>query len=63
MDRKVTNNAMPDEIITKLAEMQAAIKREIGLTPEALLFAKKGGNGGGNGGNGGRGGKSPRRDK
>jgi hypothetical protein len=55
----------PNEIVTKLVEKEAAIKRENGLAPEAQLFAKKGGKGG-NGGSGskaGKGSKSPRRDK
>ena len=51
--------AMPKEIITKLVEKEAAIKRENVLAPEALLFAKNGGKGG----RGGKVGKSPRRDK
>jgi len=59
MDKNVTMTAMPEEIITKLVEMEAAIKRENGLTPEAQLIAKKGGKGG----RGGKVGKSPRRDK
>jgi hypothetical protein len=63
MDKNATMTATPDEIVTKLVEKEAAIKREHGLVPEALLFAKKGGRGGGNGGKAGRGGKSPRRDK
>jgi len=48
-----------DEIVTKLVKKEAAIKRENGLAPEALLFAKKGGRGG----RGGKVGKSPKRDK
>ena len=59
-----TMTATPDEIITKLVEKEAAIKRENGLAPQALLFAKKGGKGGGgNGGKAGKGGKIPRSDK
>jgi len=65
MDNKATMTATPDEIVTKLVEMEAAIKRENGLPPEALLFAKKGGKGGngGNGGKAGKGGRSPKKDK
>ena len=63
MDKNATMTATPDEIVTKLVKKEAAIKRENGLAPEALLFAKKGGRGGGNGGKAGRVGKSPRRDK
>jgi hypothetical protein len=55
--------ATPNEIVTKLVEMETAIKRENGLAPEVLIFAKKGGKGGGNGGKAGKGGKSPRRNK
>ena len=63
------NNAMmtatPNEIITKLLEQEAAIKRQNELAPEALLFAKKGGKGGndGNVGEVSTGSKSPKRDK
>jgi len=63
MDKNATMTATPDEIVTKLVEKDAAIKRENGLAPEALPFAKKGGKGGGNGGKAGKGRKSPRRDK
>jgi len=59
MDKNATMTATPDEIVTKLVETEAAIKRENGLAPEALLFAKKGGKGG----KAGKGGKSPKRDK
>jgi len=59
MDKNATMTATPDEIVTKLVEKEAAIKRENGLAPEALLFAKKGGKGG----RGGKVGKSPKRDK
>jgi len=65
MNKNATMTAMPDEIVTNLVEKEASIKRENGLAPEALLFAKKGGKSG-NGGNGskaGKGGKCPRRDK
>jgi hypothetical protein len=60
MDKNTTMTATPDEIVTKLVEKEAAIKREKGLAPEALLFANKGG---GNGGKAGEGGRSPKRDK
>jgi hypothetical protein len=64
MDKNATMTATPDEIVTKLVKNEAAIKRENGLAPEALLFAKKGGEGdGGNGGKAGKGGRSPKRDK
>jgi len=59
MRKNVTMTTTPDEIITKLVEKEAAIKRANGLAPEALLFAKKGGRGG----RGGKVGKSPKRDK
>jgi hypothetical protein len=52
MDKNATMTATPDEIVPKLVEKEATIKRENGIAPEALLFAKKGGKGG-NGGNGG----------
>jgi len=61
MDNNALMTATPDEIITKLIEREAAIKRENWLTPEAQLFAKKGGKGGN--GKAGKGGKSPKRDK
>jgi len=65
MDKHGTMSATPDEIVTKLVDKEAAIKRENGLAPEALLFVKKGGKGGsgGYGGRGGKGGKSPKRDR
>ena len=65
MDKNATMTATPDEIITMLIEKEAAIKREKGLAPEALLFAKKGGKGGsgGYGGKAEKGGRSARRDK
>jgi len=64
MDKNATMTATPDEIVTKLVEKEAAIKRENGLAPEALPFAKKHGKGGGgNGGKAGKGGRSPKRDK
>jgi hypothetical protein len=59
MDKNATMTATPDEIVTKLVEKEAAIMREKGLAPDALLFAKKGG---GNGGQAGKGGRSPKRD-
>ena len=59
MDKNTTMTATPNEIVTKLIEKEAAIKRENGLAPEALLFAKKGGRGG----RGGKVGRSPKRDK
>jgi len=59
MDKNAAVTATPDEIIINLIEMEAPIKRENGLAPEALLFAKKGGKGG----RGGKVGKSPKRDK
>jgi hypothetical protein len=62
MDKIVTMTAAPDEIVTKLVEKEAAINRENGLAPEALLLAKKGGRGC-RGCRGGKVGKSPKRDK
>ena len=63
MEKNAMMTTTPDEIVTKLVKMEAAIKREKGLAPEALLFAKKSGKGGsGNGGKAGKGGRSPRRD-
>jgi len=59
MDKNATMTTTPDEIVTKLVEKEDAIKREHGLAPEALLFAKKSGRGG----RGGEVGKSPKRDK
>jgi len=59
MDKNATMTATPDEIITKLVEKDAAIKRENRLAPEALLFAKKGSKGGKTG----KGSRSPKRDK
>jgi len=46
MDKNATATLTPDEIVIKLVEKQATIKRENGLGQEALLFAK--GNGKGN---------------
>jgi hypothetical protein len=63
MDKNAMMTTTPNEIVTKLVEKEAAIKRENGLAPEALLFAKKGGKGGGNGGKAGKAGRSPKRDK
>jgi hypothetical protein len=59
MNKNATITSMSDEIITKLVEKDAAIKRENGLAPNALLFAKNGGRAG----RGSKVGKSPRRDK
>jgi hypothetical protein len=63
MDKKATMTAKPDEIITKLVQTEAVIERDIGLAPDALVFAKKGGKGGRNGGKAGKGGRTPTRDK
>jgi hypothetical protein len=60
MDKNGSMTTTPDEIVTKLVEQDAALKRENRLAAEALLFAKKGG---GNGGKAGKGSRSPRRDK
>ena len=38
MDKNATMTATIDEIVTKLIEKDAAINRENGLTPEALLL-------------------------
>jgi hypothetical protein len=59
VDKNAKITATLDEIVNKLVEMEGAIKRENGLAPEALLFAKKGGRGG----RGSKVGKSPKRDK
>jgi len=65
MDKHAMMTAMPDEIVTKLIEKEAAIKWENGLAPEALLFAKMGDKGGkgGKGSKGSKGSKSPKTDK
>jgi hypothetical protein len=65
MGKNATMTAMPDGFITVLTGMDTATKRENGLSPEALLIAKKGGKGGsgGYGGKVGNGGSSPKRDK
>jgi hypothetical protein len=60
MDKNATISAPLNEIVTKLVEREAAIKREKWVAPEALIIAK---NGGGNGGKGGNSGRSPKRDK
>ena len=62
MDNNATMTPTHDEIVTKLVEKEAAMKREIVLAPEALFFAKKGGKGG-NGGKAGKRGRSPKRNK
>jgi hypothetical protein len=41
MDRNATMTATPNEIVTKLVEMEAAFKRENVLAPDALLFARR----------------------
>jgi hypothetical protein len=64
MDKNAKMTTSSNEIITKLITKEAAIKREKGLAPEALHFAKKGGNGGGgNGGKASQGSRSPKWDK
>jgi hypothetical protein len=65
IDKNATMTATPNDTVTKVFEMEAAIKRENGLAPKALLFARQGGNGsnGGNGGKAGKGGRSPKRDR
>jgi len=65
IDKNAMMTSIPDKIITMVVENAAAIKRENGLAPEALVFTKKGGQGG-NGDNGfkaSKGGRSPKRDK
>jgi hypothetical protein len=62
MDKSATMTATPDEIVNKLVETEAAMKRDNGVPPEAELFARKGDKGG-DGGNAGNGGRSPKRDK
>jgi len=59
MDKNPTMTTRPNEIVTMLVEKEAAINRENGLAPEALLIAKKCGRGG----RGGKVGNSPKRDK
>jgi hypothetical protein len=63
MDKNPTMTTTPNEIVTRLVEKEAAIKRENALSSEALLFAKEGGKGGGNGGKAGKAGRSPKRDQ
>jgi hypothetical protein len=64
MDKNATMTTTPDEIVSMLVEMEAGTKRENGLAPAALLFAKKGDEGGGgNGGKAGKGGRSPQTDQ
>jgi len=62
MDNNAMMTTMPDELVIKLVYKEAAMERDIALAPEALLFAKTGGNVG-NGSKGGKGGKSPKRDE
>jgi len=62
MNKKYTITATPGEMVTKLVENEAAIKRQNFLAPEALLFAKKSGKAG-NGNKASKGGRSPKRDK
>jgi hypothetical protein len=62
MDKNATITTTHNELVTKLFEKEAAIKRENDLAPEALLFRKMGGKGG-NGGKAGKGSKSPKRDR
>jgi hypothetical protein len=59
MDKNTRMTPTPDEIVTKLVEMDSTIKSENGFPPEALLIGKRGGRGG----RGGKVGKSPKRDK
>jgi hypothetical protein len=64
MDKNAKMTTSSNEIVTKLIEKEAAFKREKGLAPEALHFAKKGGKGGGgNGGKASKGSRSPKWDK
>jgi len=63
MDKNSMMTTTPNEIITKLVEDEAGIKRENGLAPDARFFAKEGGKGSGNGGKAGKGSNSPKRDK
>jgi hypothetical protein len=63
MDKNATMTASPNEIVTKLVKMEAATKRENGLAPEALHFAKEGGTGGDHGGKAGEGSRTPQRDE
>ena len=59
MDKAATMTAMPDEIITTVVEKETVIKRQKGLTPDALLFAMKDCKNS----RGGTVGKGPKRDK
>jgi hypothetical protein len=38
IDKNATMTATPNDIVTKVIEMEAAIKRENGLAPKALLL-------------------------
>ena len=59
LDKIATMTAMANEIVSKLVEKEAAIKREKGRSPAALLFPQKGGKDG----RGSKVGKCPMRDK
>ena len=63
MDKNAIMTATPNEIVTKLVKKEAAITRENGLSPEALLCAMKAGKGGGNSGNASKVGRSLKSDK
>jgi hypothetical protein len=59
MNKNAMMTATSDEIVNNLIEKEATIKRETGLAPKALLFAKKGGKAG----KAGKGSRRPKRDK
>jgi hypothetical protein len=58
MDKNATATLTPDEIVNKLVEKEATIKRENGIGQEALLFAKGNAKGNANGIGKGKGRKS-----
>jgi hypothetical protein len=63
MDKNATATLTPDEIVIKLVEKQATIKRENGLGQEALLFAKGNAKGNAKGKGKGKGRKSWKGDE
>jgi len=58
MDKNAMATLTPDEIVIKLVEKEATIKRENGLWQDALLFAKRNGKGQGKGRKSWKGGES-----
>jgi len=63
MDKNATATLTPDEIVIKLVEKEATIKRENGLGQEALLFAKGNAKGNAKGKGKGKGRKSWKGDE